>query len=85
MQIGKPLRTIIVELLQSPVSARAPDPEPDESEPVASTHHPGHEPMSPWHHESAGFHFARRGWQWGAAGLKSLKGVEWIPISHLRG
>lgn len=45
MQIGKPLRTIIVELLQSPVSARAPDPEPDESEPAAPTHHPGHEPM----------------------------------------
>lgn len=48
MQIGKPLRTIIVEPLESPVPASAPAPEPDprppEPEPVAPTHNPDAEP-----------------------------------------
>jgi hypothetical protein len=40
MQIGKPLRTIIVEPLESPVPTTVPDPEPDEPEPVAPAHEP---------------------------------------------
>ena len=44
MQIGKPLRTIIVEPLESPVPTTAPDPEIDEPEPVAPRHDPDHEP-----------------------------------------
>lgn len=35
MQIGKPLRTIVVEPLESPVPSTAPDAEPEEPEPVA--------------------------------------------------
>lgn len=45
MQIGKPLRTITVEPLESPVPATVPDPEPDEPEPVAPAHNPDPEPV----------------------------------------
>jgi hypothetical protein len=49
MQIGKPLRTIIVEPLESPVSTTVPDPEPDEPEPIAPAHEPEpeREPVAP--------------------------------------
>jgi hypothetical protein len=49
MQIGKPLRTIIVEPLESPVPTMVPDPEPDEPEPVAPRHEPQpqHDPVAP--------------------------------------
>ena len=53
MQIGKPLRTFIVEPLESPVPATAPDSDPDscvpEPEPIAPTHEPDpeHEPVTP--------------------------------------
>ena len=49
MQIGKPLRTIVVEPLESPVPATAPAPEPDEPEPVVPTHEPEpqHDPVTP--------------------------------------
>jgi hypothetical protein len=49
MQIGKPLRTIVVEPLESPVPATAPAPEPDEPEPVSPTHEPEpqHDPVAP--------------------------------------
>jgi hypothetical protein len=52
MQIGKPLRTIIVEPLESPVPATAtPDPEPEPRQPVAQRHDPEpepvHEPVAP--------------------------------------
>jgi hypothetical protein len=49
MQIGKPLRTIIVEPLESPVPATAPDPEPDQPEPVPPTPDPEpvREPVAP--------------------------------------
>ena len=45
MQIGKPLRTIIVEPLESPVPSTAPDAEPDDPEPVAPRHGPEPEPI----------------------------------------
>ena len=44
MQIGKPLRTIIVEPLESPVPTTVPDPETDEPEPLAPPHKPEPEP-----------------------------------------
>jgi hypothetical protein len=44
MQIGKPLRTITVEPLESPIPVTAPDPEPDERELVMPTHKPETEP-----------------------------------------
>jgi hypothetical protein len=44
MQIGKLLRTIIVEPLESPVPATTPDPKPDNPEPVVPTHKPETEP-----------------------------------------
>jgi hypothetical protein len=51
MQIGKPLRTIIVEPLESPAPTTAPDPDPDEREPVVPTHklepEPKREPVAP--------------------------------------
>ena len=51
MQIGKPLRTIIVEPLESPVPATVTDPEPDEREPFAPRHNPEpdpeHDPVAP--------------------------------------
>jgi len=45
MQIGKPLRTIVVEPLESPVPTTAPDPKTDEPEPVAPRHDPEPEPV----------------------------------------
>jgi hypothetical protein len=49
MQIGKPLRTIIVEPLESPVPTKVTEPEPDEPEPVAPRHEPQpvHDPVAP--------------------------------------
>ena len=51
MQIGNPLRTFIVEPLESPVPTTPPDPEPDEPEPVAPTRRsepqPEHDPVAP--------------------------------------
>ena len=49
MQIGKPLRTIIVEPLESPVPTTVPDPETDEPAPVAPAHEPEpeHDPVNP--------------------------------------
>ena len=49
MQIGKPLRTIIVEPLEFPVPTSSPDPEPNGPEPVAPTHEPEpqHDPVAP--------------------------------------
>ena len=44
MQIGKPLREISVEPLQSPVPAAAPDPGPEKPEPVGPTHEQQPEP-----------------------------------------
>ena len=44
MQIGKPIRKIIVEPLESPVPTNAPDPDPDERKTVAPTHQPEPEP-----------------------------------------
>jgi hypothetical protein len=45
MQIGKPLRKIIVEPLESPVPTTITDPETREPEPLA----PRHEPAATWH------------------------------------
>ena len=39
MQIGKPLRTIVVEPLESPVRP-APDPSPDEPQPAVAMQQP---------------------------------------------
>jgi hypothetical protein len=51
MQIGKPLRTIFVEPLESPVPSTAPDAEPEAPEPVAPAHksapEPEHDPATP--------------------------------------
>jgi hypothetical protein len=51
MQIGKPLRTFVVEPLESPVPTTAPDPEPDEPEPLAPAPKPEtkpqHDPVAP--------------------------------------
>jgi hypothetical protein len=51
MQIGKPLRTFIVEPLESPVPATAPEPETGEPEQVAPIHkpqtEPEHDPVTP--------------------------------------
>jgi len=51
MQIGKPLRTIIVEPLESPIPTKAPVPQPDELEPVEPTRklttEPVHNPVTP--------------------------------------
>ena len=44
MQIGKPLRTIVVEPLESPVRP-GPDPSPDEPQPAVAMHQPEPEPQ----------------------------------------
>jgi hypothetical protein len=40
MNIGKPLRVIVVEPLESPVPAAVPDPEPAEPQPAVPVHEP---------------------------------------------
>jgi len=40
MQIGKPIRKFVVEPLECPVPAAAPDPEPEKAEPVVPAHRP---------------------------------------------
>lgn len=51
MQIGKPLRTIVVEPLETPVPATTPNVASDEPETIAPRHDPKpepvHEPVAP--------------------------------------
>ena len=44
MNIGKPLREIVVEPLESPIPAGGPDPEPAEPQPAAPAREPNPEP-----------------------------------------
>ncbi len=78
MQIGKPLRKIVVEPLELPVKEPTDEPESEpiqspEPEPVASASQTVNIPdyISP----IVGY----RVWQWDAAGLKSLCGEPWHP------
>jgi hypothetical protein len=45
MNIGKPLREIVVEPLESPVPSVAPDPEPAEPEPAVPAREPHPDPV----------------------------------------
>lgn len=51
MQIGKPLRTFVVEPLELPIRSAVPSPEHDEPQQVSSTHEPEpqpeHDPATP--------------------------------------
>jgi hypothetical protein len=77
MQIGKPLRTIVVEPLELPVEQPTREPEP---EPIQSPKPASHAMSIP---DSISPIVGYRGWTWDTMGLKSLCGERWHPNQSL--
>ncbi|MGB6477082.1 MAG: hypothetical protein WBF04_23765 [Candidatus Sulfotelmatobacter sp.] len=77
MQIGKLLRTIIVEPLELPVEPPTREPEP---EPIQSPEPASHAVSIP---DSISPIVGYRGWTWDTMGLKSLCGERWHPNQSL--
>ena len=81
MQIGEPLRTVIVEPLEVPMKQPTREPEP-----VTPYHRP-----NPRKRQQPGEEFPTtyrplwvyRVWRWDETGLKSLNGETWLPGQHL--
>ncbi len=81
MQVGQPLRTTLVEPLESRAPTTVPTPQPDpyepEPEPLARTRARSRHTMTAPDYISLVVGY--RVWQWDATGLASLNGFKWRP------